>query len=304
MEFRTKRKGKRNDERKQHGIGVSHSTSREDEGDRLALNSIPFQRSTDFIKARFKNTRHDIAIVLGSGLGNFTKHLPGKIILNTDEIPDYPQSTVAGHKGEIISAKIANKNALVFSGRVHFYETGSTLDAAATAIVSCQLGIRNILLTNAAGILNDKFSPGDIMLIMDQLNLTFRDVRIDLSIRTYAANPVYDQRLAFSAVQAAERAGVSLKKGIYVGLTGPSYETPSEVKFYKSLGGDAVGMSTIQEALFAQSAGMRVLGISCLTNYSTGISTKKLYHQEVTTIAQKTDKKFSKLIIELINILS
>ena len=119
---------------------------------------------------------HDVAIVLGSGLGGFTKHFLANAILKTNEIPDYPRSTVPGHIGEIVSGKIANKKVLVFSGRVHYYETASAIDAAVTSIVSHPLGIKTIVLTNAAGILNEKFYPGDLMLIKDQINLTHRNV--------------------------------------------------------------------------------------------------------------------------------
>lgn len=247
--------------------------------------------------------RHDIAIVLGSGLGGFAKHLSDKIVLKTNEIPDYPRSTVPGHIGEIMSARISNKRVLVFSGRVHFYETASTIDAAVTAIVSYQLGIKTIVLTNAAGILNANFSPGDLMLIKDQINLTSRNVLLDLKMPGKDVNPIYSENLAAKAFLAAQESNTDLKKGTYIGLTGPSYETPSEVKFYRSFGGDAVGMSTIHEATFARSVGMEVMGISCLTNYSTGITAEKLSHEEVTKIGTSVDAKFSHLLTKLVEVI-
>jgi len=264
------------------------------------MNSLPFQKSADFISAWFERGHHDIAIVLGSGLGGFTKHLTDKTVLGTDKIPDYPRSTVPGHIGEIVSARLAEKSILIFGGRVHYYETGSTVDAAVTAIVSHHLGIRTLVLTNAAGILNEKFYPGDLMVIRDQINLTSRNVLLDMKMQPKDLNPIYSKELVTDISNAAEQLQTNLRSGIYLGLTGPSYETPSEVKFYRSLRGDAVGMSTIHEALFARYAGMRVLGISCLTNYSTGLTSKKLSHREVTRIGLKVDERFSQLLLRFI----
>lgn len=264
---------------------------------------FPFQKSSAFISAYFGNVRHDIAVVLGSGLGGFTRHLSDKKILPTADIPEYPRSTVPGHSGEIISAMVGNKRVLVFSGRVHYYESASTVNAAVTAIVSYSLGIGNIVLTNAAGILNESFSPGDLMIIRDQLNLTFRNVLRDLEFPLTEPGRVYSDELAVLSFAAAEKAGVNVKSGVYVGLTGPSYETPAEVKVYRALGGDAVGMSTVQEAIYAKAVGMDVLGVSCLTNYSTGITSEKLSHSEVTEIGAKVDEKFSRLLTEFIGLI-
>ncbi len=265
--------------------------------------SLPFKRSADFIFSHFRNVHHDIAIVLGSGLGSFTKHLSGKSNLKTDTIPDYPRSTVPGHSGEIISATIANKKVLVFSGRVHFYETASTIDAAVTAIVSHQLGIKTIVLTNAAGILNDKFSPGDLMLIKDQINLTHRNVLLDLGMPPKDLNSIYSERFAAMALSSGEKSYADLKCGVYIGLTGPSYETPAEVRFYRNFGGDAVGMSTIHEAMFARYVGMEVIGISCLTNYSTGMTSEKLSHKEVMDVGKNADEQFLRLLTKFIEMI-
>ncbi|HUI31164.1 MAG TPA: purine-nucleoside phosphorylase [Candidatus Acidoferrales bacterium] len=267
------------------------------------MTSLPFQQSGDFVSSRFKGVHHDIAVVLGSGLGSFTRHLTDKIALESAEIPDYPRSTVPGHLGEIVSAKVAGKRVLVFSGRVHFYETASTIDAAVTAIVSHQLGIKKIVLTNAAGILDEKFSPGDLMLIKDQINLTSRNVLADLRMPKAELNPMYSERLAAAALLAAQESCIDLKSGTYLGLTGPSYETPAEVKFYRGLGGNAVGMSTIHEATFARSVNMEVIGISCLTNYSAGTTLEKLSHDDVLRIGENVDEKFSRLLLKLVEII-
>jgi purine-nucleoside phosphorylase len=264
---------------------------------------LPFEKSADYISTRLGNVHHDVAIVLGSGLGKFTKRLTNKIVLRTREIPAFPASTVPGHAGEIVSAYVADMKALIFSGRVHYYETGSAIDAAAPAIVSHHLGIRKIVLTNAAGILNTQFSPAELMLIRDQVNLTFRNVLHDLKIPMTNLHPIYSERLMALAFVAAENSGVNLRSGIYVGLTGPAYETPSEVKFCRIIGGDAAGMSTIHEALFARSVGMEITGISCLTNYSTGITLEKLSHEEVTKISALVMEKFSRLLKRFVELL-
>jgi purine-nucleoside phosphorylase len=264
------------------------------------VNPSPFQKSSEFIAEYFGNLQHDIAIVLGSGLGGFTKHLTEKKILPTADIPEYPRSTVVGHSGELVSAKVGQKRVLVFSGRSHFYETASTINSSVTSIVSHALGIGRIVLTNAAGILNESFYPGDLMVIKDQINLTFRNVLADLRFPVTGLHPVYSEGLANLAFSAAGKSSVNLKSGIYVGLTGPSYETPAEVRLYRNLGGDAVGMSTVQEAIYARASGMEVLGISCLTNYSTGLTAAVLSHDEVTAIGAKVDEKFSRLLTALI----
>jgi len=268
------------------------------------MTHLPFGNSTSFIVKAFGNVHHDVAIVLGSGLGGFTKHLSDKAVLKTNEIADYPHSTVPGHIGEIVSGSSASKRVLAFSGRVHYYETGSTIDAAVTAIISHQLGVKNIILTNAAGILNGKFAPGDLMLIKDHINFTFRNVLLDLKMKMPKdMNPIYSEELARRTLKTARDNGIGLKSGIYLGLTGPSYETSAEVKFYRSLSVDAVGMSIIHEATFARAVGMGVLGISCLTNYSTGITSKRLSHQEVAKIGKKVDKKFSLLLSKLVELI-
>ncbi len=266
-------------------------------------NQSPFPGSSEYINKLFKGTGHDIAIVLGSGLGGFANHLSDIVTLRTSDIPGYPRSTVAGHSGEIMSAKLGGKRIVVFSGRVHYYESASSTNGAVTAIISHELGIPRIVLTNAAGILNESFNPGDLMLIKDQINFTFRNVLIGLRPHPVSLQPVYSEHLADKAYAASEKSGVNLKSGVYIGLTGPSYETPAEVRVYRNLGGDAVGMSTVQEAIFAKSAGMEVAGISCLTNYSTGITSQKLSHEEVTQIGARVDKKFSRLLTAFVELL-
>ena len=262
---------------------------------------IPFEESIKYLREKFAARTHDVAVVLGSGLGGFTKHLGGKDSIPTTDIPGYPHSTVTGHSGEVMSARVADKRVLVFSGRVHYYESASTLNAAATAIVSHALGVKTVVLTNAAGILNEAFYPGDLMLIKDQLNFTFKNILGELRFPAGNIHPIYSERLAVMMYEASVRAGVNLKGGTYVGLTGPSYETPAEVSMCRKLGGDAVGMSTVQEALYARAAGLDVVGISCLTNYSTGITPEKLSHAEVTEIGARVDKKFSALLTAFIN---
>ncbi len=263
----------------------------------------PFKESSDFISRKFGSRQFDVAVVLGSGLSGFTSHIEEIDRLSTADIPGYPRSTVVGHSGHIFSARAAGKNVLVFSGRVHYYESRSTINAAATAIVSHALGIKKIVLTNASGILNESFVPGDLMIIKDQINLTFTNILRDLRFPLNDTGRLYSNELSALCVVAGGKAGVNLQSGVYVGLTGPSYETPAEVRVYRAFGGDAVGMSTVQESIYANAVGMGVLGVSCLTNYSTGITSEKLSHSDVTALGAAVDEKFSRLLLEFIRLI-
>jgi len=263
-------------------------------------NQLPYQDAARLVDSQLGRVKHDMAVVLGSGLGGFTKHLSDKKTIATNEIPGYPISTVVGHRGEIVSALSGEKRILVFSGRVHFYETLSATASAVTAIMAHHLGIKKIILTNAAGILNRLFAPGELMIVTDHINLTSRNVLMDLGCSLTGIDPIYSGRLNSIALSAASKINTELRSGVYIGLTGPAYETAAEVKYYRQLGGDAIGMSTIHEATFARHVGMEVLGISCLTNYSTGITNKKLSHSEVTDIGRSVSARFAELLAAII----
>jgi purine-nucleoside phosphorylase len=254
--------------------------------------------SLSYIRDRV-SSRPEVAIVLGSGLGDFADALPGAIALSTADIPHYPKSSVEGHKGRLIFASIAGREILAFQGRVHFYESHSVETVLYPIRVAELLGVKTIVLTNAAGGINRSFLPGDLMLIADHINFTSETVPSKKD-ELQRSNPVYASRLLTLASTKAEELGIPLRSGVYVGLKGPSYETAAEIEMLGRLGGDAVGMSTVLESSFAASLGMDVLGISCITNLGTGIGTTKLSHAEVTEVGNRVKKSFARLLMGII----
>lgn len=243
-----------------------------------------------------------IGIVLGSGLGDFADSLPDKIEILTSRIPHYPQSSVEGHKGKLIFASLAGKQLLVFQGRVHFYESNSVNTVVYPIRVAHALGVRTLIVTNAAGAISRTFLPGDLMLITDQINLTGETVPSD-SNQSRRSNTLYSKRLSQLTYKIAEAKGIALKSGVYVGLKGPSYETAAEIEMIHRIGGDAVGMSTVLEVSCAAQLGMEILGISCVTNLGTGISDAKLDHAEVTEVGNRVKKTFATLISSIISMM-
>ncbi|MBA4311336.1 MAG: purine-nucleoside phosphorylase [Chlorobiaceae bacterium] len=236
-----------------------------------------------------------IAIILGSGLGEFAETISSSAVIDTQSIPHYPHSSVEGHKGRLIFGKIGKVALLAFQGRVHFYETGNIETILYPIRVAHALGIKTLIVTNAAGGINKQFTPGDLMLITDHINLTFQNPLGNKSVSLHN-QPLYDLDFQNKIIDIARTADIHLQSGIYCGLKGPSYETASEVRMIGKLGADAVGMSTVNEVSLAFSLGMRVAGFSCITNLSTGILDQKLSHQEVTEVANRVRHTFSRLI--------
>ncbi|MEA3287564.1 MAG: purine-nucleoside phosphorylase [Candidatus Marinimicrobia bacterium] len=238
----------------------------------------------------------DIALVLGSGLGNFVETLDRTTRISFSDIPGFPVSTVEGHSGELVHGYLGEVPVLVNSGRVHFYE-GYSLEQVVYPIHILQaLGAKTIILTNAAGSIRKEYAPGDLMLITRFLNLTGRSI--------YKNQPepehIFDASKLEKILQVAESTGISLKTGSYAGLNGPSYETPAEIRFLRLKNADAVGMSTIHEAMAAFQLDMQVLGISCLTNYAAGILDQPLNHAEVMETGRRVREDFAKLLSGLV----
>jgi purine-nucleoside phosphorylase len=261
--------------------------------------------ATAAIAAATNRDKHDIALVLGSGLSEYAASLPNAITVPYDRIPGFPVPKVEGHAGSLISADLGGTNAMVLAGRVHYYE-GWTLDEVVfgvrTAVAS---GAGTVVLTNAAGGIGDGLAPGDLVLIRDHLNLTgvnplmgANDAR--LGPRFPDLTGLYNAELRLRASETAGRIGIELKEGVYAWLTGPSYETPAEIQMIKRLGGDLVGMSTVPEAIAIRHMGSRVLAISLVTNLAAGISAKPLSHAEVQETAAAARSQFSNLIDNLL----
>ncbi len=242
-----------------------------------------------------------LGLILGSGLGAFADSFQNKTVIPFHEIPYFPRSTVPGHSGNLILGDAEGVPAVALQGRVHLYEGYSISAVAYPARVLGVLGIRQLIVTNAAGGINTGFQPGDLMLINDHINLMGTNPLIgenidELGVRFPDMSEAYDAVLRETAHRVAEGGQVSLREGVYLGLTGPSYETPAEIRMFRSLGADAVGMSTIPEVIVANHMGIRVLGISCITNMAAGILPQKLSHQEVMDTAEMVREKFTSLL--------
>ena len=242
----------------------------------------------------------DIALVLGSGLGNFVDTLSNTSRISFAQIPGFPISTVEGHSGEMVHGFLGDVPVLVNSGRVHFYE-GYTLEQVVYPIqILKALGAGTIILTNAAGSIREDYAPGDLMLITKLLNQTGHSVYPE---NTEPDN-IFSPELMDRVKKVAQRVTVPLKTGSYAGLNGPSYETPAEIRFLRSKQADAVGMSTVHESMAAFQLDMQVLGISCLTNYAAGILDQPLNHAEVMATGIRVREDFAKILSKLVQELS
>ncbi len=242
----------------------------------------------------------DIALVLGSGLGNFVDALSNTTRIAFAKIPGFPVSTVEGHSGELVHGFLGDVPVLVNSGRVHFYE-GYTLDQVVYPIQILQaLGARTIILTNASGSIREDYAPGDLMLITKLMNQTGQSVYQEGE----EPDNIFIPELMDTVKQVAQRVSVPLKTGSYAGLNGPSYETPAEIRFLRMKEADAVGMSTVHESMAAFQLDMHVLGISCLTNYAAGILDQPLNHEEVMETGIRVREDFATLLSELVHEIS
>ena len=242
-----------------------------------------------------------VGIVLGSGLGNFAERAEIVSEIPYEDIPCFPRSTVEGHKGRFVFGKIGKTPVVIMQGRVHYYEGYPMEDVIMPARIMGLLGIKTLLLTNAAGGVNKGFSAGDLMLIKDHISCFVPNPLIgknfsELGTRFPDMSEVYDRELSGRIKACAESLGTELKEGVYCQLTGPSYETPAEIKMLSVLGADAVGMSTAVEAIAARHMGVRVCGISLITNMAAGISEVPLSHEEVKEAADKAEVKFGALV--------
>lgn len=255
-----------------------------------------FQEAVRYIEPKLTE-KPTIGLVLGSGLGVLADEIENPVIIPYHEIPGFTVSTVVGHKGQLVIGGLQGKQVVAMQGRFHYYE-GYGLDAVVFPIrVMKQLGVETIIVTNAAGGINESYEPGDLMLIADHLNMTFRNPLIgpnddELGARFPDMSEAYSKALRAVAKEVAAEQGIRLREGIYVGLLGPSYETPAEIRMLRMLGGDAVGMSTVPEVIAAKHMRMNVLGISCISNMAAGILEQPLSHEEVMETTEKVKTQF------------
>lgn len=250
--------------------------------------------------------RPDIAIVLGSGLGGLADEIDAEKIINYSDIPDFPVSTAPGHKGRFILGTLSGKKVAAMQGRVHLYEGYTPAQAVMPVRLLKAMGAQVIILTNASGGINKELKRGDLMMIEDHISSFVRSPLIgtnDESIgpRFPDMSEVYSKRLKKVIINSAEKCGLKLKRGVYLQLTGPAFETKAEIRMCAALGADAVGMSTAIEAQAARHCGLQVCGISCITNLACGISNQPITSEEVTETANEISEKFRAQIKEIIN---
>ena len=256
--------------------------------------------AADAVRARLGGRKPTAAIVLGSGLGQFAERLTDAVRIPYAEIPHFPAPTVIGHSGELVAGSLQGRTVLVQSGRFHMYEGHPASLTALPVRVFARLGVGTVVLTNAAGGIRRGFGSGTVMLIADQINLSFRNAlfgpALPGEIRFPDMSDPYDPGLRAIAREVALRRKIPLAEGVYVGLLGPSYETPAEVRMLERLGADAVGMSTVLEVIAARAAGLRCLGFSAITNPAAGVTLNKLDHLEVMEVAYRIAGELAALI--------
>lgn len=273
------------------------------------------QATLDFINEKTNGFQPEIGIILGSGLGDFVDNFES-IAVPYSEIPGFETSTIQGHKGQLVFVKDAKQfenvspltshpSLVIMQGRYHFYE-GHPIEKIVYPIkIMKKLGVKTLIITNAAGAVNKKLKPTDLMLITDHINfmginpLTGKNDD-SLGTRFPDMSEVYKKDLIKIAENSAKKIKIKIKKGIYAACSGPSYETPAEIKMFEKLGANAVGMSTVPEAIVANYCRINVLGISCITNYAAGVQKNPLSHQEVIETAKIAKQKFQKLLSKII----
>lgn len=253
-----------------------------------------------YVQQQMKHTP-EIGLILGSGLGVLANEIEEPVIIPFDQIPGFPVSTVEGHAGQLVLGTLEGKQVLAMQGRFHYYEGYNLQQVTLPVRMMKHLGLEKIIVTNAAGGVQTTFKPGDLMLITDHINFTGTNVLIGpndsaMGVRFPDMSQAYTPGLQKLALRVAEQQGVDLKQGVYVGVVGPSYETPAEIRMLRVLGADAVGMSTVPEVIVAVHSGIQVLGISCITNMASGILDQPLSHDEVMETAEIAKDKFLKLV--------
>lgn len=262
------------------------------------------QETAKFISSKLGKTP-DVAIILGSGLGGLVDQVKDAVEINYSDIPNFPKTTIVGHAGKLVVGTLGGKYILAMKGRFHYYEGNDISTVVFPIRVFQKLGIKNLLVTNAAGGINRNYNAGDLMLISDHIGLfapsALRGSNIeDFGPRFPDMSEIYSKELIEVAEKSAKEIGIIVRKGVYLFTQGPNYETPSEIRFAEKSGADAVGMSTVPETVVARHGGMRTLGISCITNMAAGILNQPLSHEEVFETAEKTGMDFKRYIVKIL----
>ena len=257
------------------------------------------------IKKHLNGFTPDIALILGSGLGKIADSIKQAITIPYCDIKDFPQSSVSGHKGQFVCGNLNGKNVICMQGRVHLYEGHKPQDICQIIKTLKLLGVKKLIVTNAAGSLNSEISAGSIMMISDHINMSFSNPLIGPNDETFGPrfpdmSNAYDKNLQDLALNIADEENIPLKKGVYLMVCGPNFETAAEVKAFGILGGDAVGMSTVPEVISASYCGIKTLGFSVITNMGTGLQKNVLSHDETLSNATKASNNLARLISKII----
>lgn len=269
----------------------------------MELNKI--KEAVEFIKSKV-NYSPEIGVILGSGLGDMAEEVENKIIIKYNDIPNFPVSTVQGHAGQFVIGDYKNKKVIMMQGRFHYYEGNPMQTIVMPVYVMKFLGVEKLIVTNAAGGSNTSFNPGDLMIITDHINFSGDNPLIgenyeEIGPRFPDMSEAYNKELIKTAFSCAEELSLKLRRGVYMMFSGPTYETPAEVKMARTLGADAVGMSTVPEVIAANHCGLKVLGISCITNMAAGILDQSLNHKEVIETSNKVKASFIDLVSNIIS---
>lgn len=262
------------------------------------------KESADFIRERIDKVP-STGVILGSGLGSLVDKMEDKIIIPYKEIPNFPQSSVAGHAGNLVIGRMGKEIVAAMQGRFHFYEGFTMKEVTYPIYVMKLLGVKNLIVTNACGGINRAFVPGDLMLLTDYINMLGNNPLIGenderLGVRFPDMSEAYSLELLAKAEETAKALGIAYQKGVYAIFSGPCYETAAEIRAYERLGADAIGMSTVPETIVANYLGMKVLGIACITNMATGIAKEKHTHEEVVRIANESSSKLCAWVEKLL----
>lgn len=267
--------------------------------------------AASFLRGQLGALRPHVGIVLGSGLGAVADAVLDPVIVPYDKIPHFPQSTVEGHSGRIVAGMLGGAQVIIMQGRVHFYEGYSLKQITFPMRVLGSLGVKAVVLTNAAGGIAEGYKIGQLVIISDHINMMgwnpmvgpndprFGFEKPNAGLRFFDMSEAYSKRLRTIAKQAAEQEGMSLEEGVYLAVSGPSFETPAEIRAYRTLGATLVGMSTVPETIVARHMGMEVLGISCVTNLASGLSPTPLSHSEVFEAGRQVERRLSGLLERL-----
>nr|WP_100374604.1 purine-nucleoside phosphorylase [Bacillus sp. FJAT-45037] len=268
------------------------------------MNKTALQEAASFLTEKV-GTTPTIGLILGSGLGVLAEEIENPVKIPYNEIPNFPVSTVAGHAGQLVIGQLEGKQVVAMQGRFHYYE-GYSMDVVTFPVrVMKEIGVKQVIVTNAAGGVNESFDAGNLMIIRDHINNMNANPLIGpndeaFGVRFPDMSSAYSEKLSALASEKAKALNIEVKEGVYVGNTGPSYETPAEVRMLRKMGADAVGMSTVPEVIVARHAGLEVLGISCISNMAAGILPQPLTHDEVIETTERVKSDFLSLVKSIV----